>query len=57
MAAALSLFVPAAASGASFEKAKTDKTRDDVENVPKISRKKSDLIEENRSLSGHESDK
>ena len=50
MAAALSLFVPAAASGASFEKAKTDKTRDDVENVPKISRKKSDLIEENRSL-------
>ena len=50
MAAALSLFVQAAASGASFEKAKTDKTRDDVENVPKISRKKSDLIEENRSL-------
>ena len=50
MAAALSLFVQAAASGASFEKVKTDKTRDDVENVPKISRKKSDLIEENRSL-------
>ena len=50
MASALSLFVQAAASGASFEKAKTDKTRDDVENVPKISRKKSDLIEENRSL-------
>ena len=50
MAAALSLFVQVAASGASFEKVKTDKTRDDVENVPKISRKKSDLIEENRSL-------
>ena len=50
MAAAPSLFVQVAASGASFEKVKTDKTRDDVENVPKISRKKSDLIEENRSL-------
>lgn len=50
ISAALAVMTPAAASGYHFENTGNGKTQDDVENVPKVSRKKSDLIRENMNL-------